>query len=78
MQTYESVLKSVKESINKNSFVFPIYNNLDYTGIDFEYNLKKTYPKSIKNAKKDTATPYFDKLLKKIEKNLHSQILHWS
>ena len=66
MKTYESTLKSVRESINKNSFIFPVYNELDYTGVGFGYNLKDSYPKTMKEAKKDIETPYFDKLISEI------------
>lgn len=68
MKTYASTLKSVKESINKDSFSFPVYNNLDYTGVGFGYNLKASYPKTMEEAKKDMETPYFDKLVKMASK----------
>lgn len=64
MKTYAETLKSVTESINKDSFIFPIHNVLDYTGIGFGYNLKESYPKTMKEAEKDLKTPYFDKILK--------------
>lgn len=66
MKSYASTLKSVKESINNGSFSFPVHNKLDYTGIGFGYNLKESYPKTMKEAKKDMQTPYFDKLVSEI------------
>lgn len=68
MKTYEETLKSVRESINTNSFEFPVYNTLDYTGVGFGYHLKESYPKTMKEAQKDIKTPYLDKLLKKAGK----------
>ena len=68
MKTYDSTLNSVRESINNDSFKFPVHNMLDYTGVGFGYNLKESYPKTMKEAKKDIETPYFDKLLKKAGK----------
>lgn len=68
MRTYAETLKYVSESINKDSFTFPIHNELDYTGIGFGYNLKESYPKTMKEAEKDLKTPYFDKILKMASK----------
>lgn len=64
MKTYADTLREVQNSINKDSFSFPIHNELDYTGVGFGYNLKESYPKTMKEARKDMRTPYFDKLLK--------------
>lgn len=64
MNTYANTLKAVRESIHTDSFRFPEYNALDYTGIGFGYNLKDGYPKTMKEARKDLETPYFDRLLK--------------
>ncbi len=66
MKTYESTLKSVRESINKNSFSFPVHNELDYTGVGFGYNLKEAYPKTMEEAEKDMQTLNFDKLVSEI------------
>ncbi len=66
MKTYESTLKSVRESINKDSFKFPINNELDYTGVGFGYNLKDSYPKTLEEAEKDMQTHNFDKLVSEI------------
>lgn len=66
MKTYVSTLKSIKESIGADSFKFPIYNELDYTGVGFGYNLKESYPKTIDEAKKDMQTLDFDKLISEI------------
>lgn len=68
MKTYAETLKTVRESINKDSFAFPVHNDLDYTGVGFGYNLKESYPKTMKEARKDIETPYLDKLLKKAGK----------
>lgn len=64
MKTYAQTLQYVKENIGKDSFAFPMYNTLDYTGVGFGYNLKESYPKTLKEAKKDVKTPYLDKLIK--------------
>lgn len=64
MKTYAQTLQFVKENIGKDSFTFPMYNTLDYTGVGFGYNLKESYPKTLKEAKKDVKTPYLDKLIK--------------
>lgn len=66
MKTYESTLKSVRESINNDSFKFPVHNTLDYTGVGFGYNLKETYPKTMEEAEKDMQTLNFDKLVSEI------------
>ena len=64
MKTYEETLKSVRESIKDGSFSFPEYKKLDYTGVGFGYNLKESYPKTWKQARKDVETPLLDKLVK--------------
>ncbi len=64
MKTYAQTLKSVKETIHTDAFSFPLYSYLDYTGIGFGYNLKESYPKTIREAEKDMRTPYFDKIIK--------------
>lgn len=66
MKTYDSTLKSVKESLAKGSFKFPVHNDLDYTGVGFGYNLKKSYPKTIKDAEKDMRVLNFDELVSEI------------
>lgn len=66
MKTYASVLKSVKDSIGTNSFEFPTYNELDYTGVGFGYNLKESYPKTMCEAEKDMQSLNFDKLISEI------------
>lgn len=64
MRTYKEVLQSVKENIGKDSFKFTEHNRLDYTGVGFGYNLKDSYPRTMKQAKKDIETPVFDALVK--------------
>lgn len=66
MKTYNSTLKFVKESISTNSFNFPVYKDLDYTGVGFGYNLKESYPKTMSEAEKDMETLNFDKLISEI------------
>ena len=39
---------------------------LDYTGLGYGYNLKSHYPKTLKDANKDTQTPELKKLEKLI------------
>lgn len=67
MKTYEEIFNSVKENIRKDSFVFPEYAKLDYTGVGFGYNLKEKYPKTWKQARKDVKTPLLDKLLRGVK-----------
>lgn len=67
MKTYEEIFNSVKENIRKDSFVFPEYAKLDYTGVGFRYNLKEKYPKTWKQARKDVKTPLLDKLLRGVK-----------
>lgn len=67
MKTYAQTLQYVKENIGKDSFVFPEYAKLDYTGVGFGYNLKEKYPKTWKQAKKDVKTPLLDKLLRGVK-----------
>lgn len=66
MKTYNSTLKGVKKSMSNNSFEFSVHNKLDYTGVGFGYNLKESYPKTMKEAKKDMQTPDFEKLVSEI------------
>lgn len=66
MKTYASTLKSIKKSIGTESFKFPIYNDLDYTGVGFGYNLKESYPKTMDEAEKDMQTLDFDNLISEI------------
>lgn len=63
MKKYKEVLESVKIAIKTGSLNFPEYKNLDYTGVGFGYNLKESYPKTNKEAKKDAETPLMNKLL---------------
>ncbi len=63
MKTYEEIFSSVKENIGKDTFCFPEYKKLDYTGVGFGYNLKESYPKTWKQARKDVKTPLLDKLI---------------
>ena len=67
MKRYKEVLEAVKTSVDNGTFSFSEYKDLDYTGVGFGYNLQKSYPKTMKKAKKEVRTPYFDAILRKVK-----------